>query len=554
MISFFTKNQINEINSLIDFSKIKGESNTTKNYLNLKRKRPHNELKESIKSIEKFPKKFKTNFNISEVNQQQNECEKEKSIIKVKIIKKGNSIKFQNFSKNIFSVIFTYLRIDDLLKIRNIGSHNIRLCVNELIKKSDIYLAFSEIKSRANPFMNYYDSINCQKYFLMNGFLNANYNKKSDIKIKYILYHQQTNKNYYLIHYTFYNYFCSSEIEIETKTGSENKNKKEYINLLKNVLFTLPEKDYYEKFQFLDEYKQSEVAIFSLYKILLYNLSTKQKEHSIYLSSSCDFVLYKKELRLLIAPNSLDEIEFFKIYSGNQKIKESIYNLKIEEEKCEDSESPIVLNFNDYIDNTGINSNNLICIFRYRCKKVNIFDCQLLKIIHEINSDSIIIEVSIDYKYLIVITEKKINYYSIKTIKFSFLYSFELNNICKIENIKYISILNSKYLNNMFVIVGQTLNKKTYKPVFLYLENKGNYNNFYYSLVPFINDINDYIYNDKLICTSFIQETKHNVKISKMKIVISHLNNISKHLSSDDIRKCKKGKNDYLIKEYLVNI
>ena len=42
--------------------------------------------------------------------------------------------KFQDFSKNAFSVIFSYLTFNDLLKLKNVGSRNIYNYIKEIIE------------------------------------------------------------------------------------------------------------------------------------------------------------------------------------------------------------------------------------------------------------------------------------------------------------------------------------------------------------------------------------------------------------------------------------
>lgn len=529
MNSIFTEDKINELCNSSVIPKIKDYIFENKSYLNMKRKRSPKLLKEGIKSLEKLKNKIKKD---SEPTIKQNE--------KAEVKKKAETLKFQTFSKNIYTVIFAYLRIDDLLKLKNIGSHNIRLYINELLdlKKSDNNLNLNEIESKSTLYMNYYDSLNCQKYFLINGGSKIKINK--NLKIKYALYHKATNKNYVLIHYKLKYFFCDTE------------NESNIFTLGKDVQFTLPDKDYYEKFQFLEEFNKSEVAIFSLYKILLYNLSTKVKDHCICLRRSCDYILYKKELKLLIVPHLPDEIEFFKIYSGKTYIKDSKHIFNAEESCFENSENPIVLNFNDYIKNDNFDS--LICIYNRGGKKIFIFDCKLLKLVHTIISNSKINRVNIHNKYLISITGKNINYYSINNNQYSFLNSFNLNDISKNANIKYISLLDSKFFYNMFLIITHNPNKNIYKSILFFLEN--NSNKFYYSLTSLKNEITDYIYDDELICNFCIKEKINDENIVKMKIVISHLKKYSRNLSSDNIRNAKNclEKDDSFIKEYCVTL
>ena len=544
MTSIFTEKKINELIVLTDISQNKGSLSTHKNYLNLKRKRSPYKQKSRMKSIEKYPKKEKSNFNILKNN------EKVKPI-EIKEEQNSDIIRFQNFSNNIFSLIFSYLRIDDLLKLKNIGSHNIRIYISELfelIKKENKGLLLNEIICRNNPHINYYDSLNSRKYFLMNGYSKENDNNITK-NIKYILYHKPSNKYYYLIYYLFNNYFCYSEIDADI----ENNNR------VTKFLFKLPDKDYYEKFQFLEEYKKSEVAFFSINKILLFNIITKERDHCLYLNSSCDFILFKKENKLLIAPNSLNEIEFFKIYYSASIIKEAHYNLKVGKKNYE---NPIILNLNDFIHNDKDEYESLICIYCRGNKNIFIFDCKLFKIVNEIVTNFNIKRVNIDKHFIIVITEQNINYYSFINKECNFINSFNLNNICKIDNINHISFLNSKYLNNLFILITQYNNQKKYKPFFLYLENNSNKKDFYFTLFPLKNDIEDCIYDDELICTSFTNKKNNNENNLKLNMIVCHFNNkcnnliSSRNYSSDDIKNASNDRknNNYIIKEYSVNI
>lgn len=492
---FFAENKINELCNSDTNPKIKDEFLLYKNYLNNKRKRSYSKLKEGIQSIEKSKKKMKKD--------NEDDKQKEKSIIE----KNKNSIKLQNFSKNIFSLIFAYLRVDDLLKLKDIGSHSIRLYISELLclMKNDNILTLREINSRSNLYLNCSDSINCKKYYLMNNGKNIQIN--NSIKIKYTLYNKKTNKNYCLIHYKLKYFFCDS---INDDTS---------INLGKDILFVLPDKNFYEKFQFIEGFNNLEVAIFSLYKILLYNLVTGLKDHCISLRRPCDFVLYKKELKLLIVSHFPDEIEFFKIYCGKSNIKESKHIFKTEEDAFQNKELPIILNFNDYINNDNYES--YICIYYRKSKKIFIFDCKLFKLVETIITDYNIDRINITNKYLISITNTTINYYSIND-KFSFLNCFDLKDISITSNIKYISSLDSKYFENLFLIIVQNPSKKIYKPILLFLENNG-INNFYYSLGSLKNEITDHIYDDEMICISCSEEKINHKNKIKMKMLICHL-------------------------------
>ena len=521
MNSFFAENKINELCNSATTPKIKDELLLNKNYLKNKRKRPYNELKEGIQSAKKINKGIKID----------NEEDKQKSI------------KFQNFSKNVFSLIFAYLKADDLLKLKDIGSHSIRLYINELLclMKDNNNLTLSEIDSRTSIYWNCSDSIDCKKYYLMNNGQKIKIN--NSIKVKYGLYNNRTNRNYYLIHYKLKYFFCDS---INNDT---------FVNLGKDILFVLPDNNFYEKFQFIEGFNNLEVAIFSLYNILLYNLLTGLKDHFISIRHPCDFVLYKKELKLLIVPHFPDEIEFFKIYCGKSNIKESKHIFKTEEDAFQNKEVPIILNFNDYINNDNYDS--YICIYNRKSKKIFIFDCKQFKLVETIVTDYYIDRVNITNKYLISITNTTINYYSIDN-KFSFLNCFDLKDINKTSNIKYISSLDSKYFENMFLIIVQNQSKKIYKPILLFLENNG-INNFYYSVGSLKNEIRDNIYDDEMICISCSEEKINNANKMKIKMVICHLKKELENSDLNDIKSIKSDNNskdmiDIYLKEYNISL
>ena len=536
LTSFFTENKIKDIISPNNNS---DSTKKTIKYLTLKRNRSPPKLNDIIKSTVKINKKMKLNLLSSEKKSEKKDA--------IKSTNPPIPFKFQNFSKNIFSVIFSYLKIDDLLKLINTGSRNIRLYIQELFQlmKDNGHFSLKETKLRISPFMNIYDSMLSKKYFLKNGFINDEniIREKSDLKIKYILYHEPTNKNYYIVHHIFLYYFCYSDIYNGNETKKEKKNWKN------NILFTLPDKEYYEKFQFLDENNNSEVAFFSMDKIFLYNISNKKKDNIIYLCSSCDFILYKKELKLVIAPTFKNEIEFFKVYSNKVHLKKAIYTLKIDEK----FEYINILDFKDYISNEIYNY--YICIYGYHGKKIILFDTRLRKIYKKIFSESNIINVNINNNNLIVYSEdKNINYYSIKNNVYSFANKFNLSNLFKIEKIKYLYLLDSKYLNNMLILLVQTLNKKI-KPVLFYLEYNSDNINFNYSFIPLNNYFKDTIYDEELISISLNNKKINNETALNIKIIACHLN---KNSSDNDTKNPKnniinKSKNDFFIKEYIVN-
>ena len=530
----------NKINSLINPKYLSYKNNslsTSKKYLRLKRKRSPNNSKDDLKSIENL----RNLITISPPH----------TILKEKKIE---TFKFQNFSKNVLSIITSYLRIDDLLKLKNIGSRNIRLFINELfdmMKNNNNYFALKEIKSKKNTYINDYDSLLCKQYTLKNVY-KKNLKCTNSYTIKYALYHSLTKKNYYITHYLFYYYFCSSEID--NNNGDGNEDEDALLDGKFDIIFKLPSGDYYEKFQFLDEYKEGEVAIFSLQKILLFNIFTNKKEHIIYLTTSCDHVFFIKELKLLLAPLAHGEIEFFKIYTSKKSIKNAIHKLclgeKFYEKNCVD-----ILMFKDYINNNIYN--NLICIYCWGGTKIIIYDCKLMKKIKEICSNSRITKINLNSQFLIaIIDDKFINYYSIHNNEYSYINSFNLNDICNVNNIEYISLINSIYINNVFILLIHVPNKKIIKPVLLYLENRNDTNDFYYSFLPFKNEINNPTNEQQIISVTVSIERDNNKNLDQLNMHFCHLNNNSLNLNSDKNYKTigKSHKNIFHIKEYSANI
>jgi len=518
----------------------KNYSLTTKknrNYLRLKRKRSPINLKDNY--FERTKKKEKYNNFIKE-----KKIEKTEDVISI--------IQFQDLSKNILSIITSYLRIDDLLKLKNIGSHKIRLYIIELfemMKNNHNYFILKEDKSNKIAFFNKYDSLLSKYYFIKNSYINE-LKFKNKIEIKYILYRAENNKIYYLIRNLFYTFFCCSEIEDKD------------IDCLESPLFKLPENDYYEKFQFIEEFNSNEVSIFSINKILLYNIYTKNKDYIIYLSYSCDFVLYKKELKILLVPNSSgNKIEFYKIGSL-KNIKIPLGNLDInsnEDENIEYKDGCDILNLADYTNDKQFV--NLICVYNFKSKKIIIFDCKKMKNIKVIYANSNIIKVNINKLYLIVYSENKsLNFYSLslkQNNEFLSLNSFNLNNISiNPNNILHLALINNSNINNnTFILLMNFPEKKIIKPFVLYLEKLNEKKDFYYSFAPLWNNINETISDDDdlIVYNDLVNEKnkkKDNISLDiynnclKLKILICH------GKKSLDEKKKNKFKNNYTLTEF----
>ena len=394
--------------------------------------------------------------------------------IENQIKKEENDLfKFQYFSKYVLSVIFYYLNFDDILKLKNIGCRNVYNYINELIeiKRSKGCFKLNLSKSvKQKAFLSDYESIPCKKYFYSNIINMDNISYRSNIR--YILFNKETNKIYYLIKTSFYYYFCSCEKDKEINRE----------NWKDDLLFKIAE--YVEKFQFIDDNK---VAFFSLNKLLLYDLSNENYNYnSIYLDHCCDFILFKKNLKLLIVPHiSYKTISFYSL--GNN------YPKSIRKKKCK----TIVEHKNNcdcenwqIIDLSG----NYICYF-YSCgNTVKIFDCKKMEIINIIKLNYNIKNVELNKKNLIVYTvNNSMHFYDIST--FEKKYNFNLIDC----DIKYISTFEPSFLDNIFFVMTNS-NK-------IYLMYIGN--NFYFSFIPIDNDLNiEEIKNNQFIGNSLIKEIK----------------------------------------------
>ena len=409
-------------------------------------------------------------------NKRKRENEEELIEIKNKQIKQENnnginSFKFQDFPKNNLIVIFSYLDLDDIIKLKNIGCRNVRNYIEEIIetKKSKGYFNLKLISSiKTNAFIFDNDSISCKKYFYLN-ILN-NYNISNKFKIKYIIYHKSSKKNYYLIKTCFNYYFCSCAVDKEiTKENWKD-----------DILFKIKELRHFDKFQFIDE---SKVVFFSLNIFLLYDLLNAQyKYHIFYLNFICDFVLYKKKLSLLIVPHvSFNYVSFYSINKSLPiKVKKEKYKMEINHtnKACENGQIIDLLN-------------NLICYFCSCNKSIKIFDCKKMKIINDIKLDYDIDNIDVNKKYLIVHSNNNniMNFFD--NVNFQYIFNFSLDN----NGIKYMSMIEPSF-DNIFLMI-----KKNNKMCLIYLENN------YYSFVPLNNDYNlNDIENNQFISNSLFKK------------------------------------------------
>ena len=375
-----------------------------------------------------------------------------------KLIEKDNSkFKLQDFSKNALSVIISYLSFDDVLKLKNVGSRNIYNYIQELIelKRSKGCFKLNLKKSiKAKIPLSDSDSIPCKKYFYSNmvdmDFI------PSKPHIKYMIYHKQSNKYYYLFKQVFNYYFCSCDKDEITD--------KEYENYV--ILFKIKELDYVQKFQFIDENK---VAFFSIYKVIVYDISNDEYKYNIiYLSHTCDFILFKKNLNLLIIPHSYyDYISFFVLNKSSTKgiTKEKKKIVIQHENNCESKNGQI-------IELCG----NLIGYFCSCFNYVKILDCKKIEFVKNIKLNSNIKNVEFNKKYLIVYTDdNSINFFD--SITFENKYDFKLGNC----DIKDILLFEPSYFDNIFLLI-----KNNNKSCLIYFEKDN-----FFSFIPIDNEINN---------------------------------------------------------------
>ena len=421
--------------------------------------------------------------------------------------KKEIKFKFQDFSKNALSVIFSFLTFNDLLKLKNVGCRNIYNYINELIemKKNKGCFKLKLMKSiKANIPLSDSDSIPCKKYFCSNLIYSDSIPVNSHIK--YMIYHKQSNKYYCLMKNAFNYYFCSY-----TKEEILANKYKNY-----TILFSIKELDYIEKFQFIDENK---VAFFSLTKIALYDISNSNnyKYNIIYLSHTCDYILFKKNLNLLVIPHSSYQyISFFALKNSSPKrIKKEKNKINIQHKiNCDCKNGQII----DMCD-------NLICYFCSCINNVKIIDCKKMGFVKNIKLNSNIKNVEFNKKYLIVYTDDNcLNFFDSKTFEKKYDYKLDKLGKCDIKNIL---LFEPFYYDNIFFII-----KNNNKSCLVYIENSN-----CDSFIPIDNEIN-------------IEEIKPNNYIS---------NSLNKQIKEDDDTMFEINtkmicgeypKNEYIISDY----
>ena len=435
-----SENINNEIaNSILKFSVTKKE----KQYLNHKRKRISDNVLTDVKKL---------------------------------IDEEDSKFKLQDFSKYVLSVIFSFLSFDELLKLKNVGCRNIHNYIIELfgIKRSKGCFKFKLMKSiKTNVFLSDKSSSNLSKNYLFSNLIDM-VTVPSLTHIKYMIYHKQSNKYYFLLKQIFNYYFCSCDKNEVTENGNMNY----------NILIKIKELEYVHNFQFIDDNK---VVFFSLNTILLYDISNDlYKYNIIYLSHTCDFILFKKNLNLLVVPHSSYQfISFFDLNKAKTK--------KIKKEKCKIT---IMHEKNCSCENAEIVDicENLICYFCPCFNYVKIIDCKKMKFIEDIKLNSNVKNVELNNKYLIVYTaDNSINFFDKLTLDKR--YNFKLGNC----GIKKILLFEPSYFHNIFLVI-----KNNNESCLMYIESDK-----YFSYVLIDNEICiQEMKNNKFITNSFNNQTK----------------------------------------------
>jgi len=427
--------------------------------------------------------------------------------IQNKLIKDENnneikSFKFQDFPKNYLIVIFSYLDFGDLLKIKNIGCRNVRNYINEIIetKKSKGYFNLRLTSSmKTNSFIFDKDSAPSKQYFYLN-ILN-NYGVQNKLRIIYLIYNKSSNKNYYLIKTCFSYYFCACDISKKIASS----------NWKEDILFKIKELRHFDKFQFIDD---SKVIFFSLNVLLLYDLNNNDyKYHLFHLGYNSDFVIFKKNINILIVPHiAFNCISF---YSINKSLPKNVIKEKYKKE---------IIHCNKTCENGQVIDllNNLVCYFCSCSHIVKIFDVKKKEIIDNIKLENSIENIDLNERYLIVYTaNNSLNFFDKNNFVLKFAFNLDKNGI------KYMSLIKPFY-DNIFLIV-----KKNNKMCLMYLEN-----NSYFSFVPLDNQLSvNVIENKKFIVNSLfkgkIVDEEILFKLNTKIIYKSDFNSVNEYFISD---------------------
>ena len=489
---------LNDITS--NFLNMKSPEKKTKKFLNHKRKT-------DIHSDNFLLLKNKKNKKLNNAN------------IKIELTSSNNQLfKFQNFSKNNLSIIFSFLKLDDIMKLKSIGCRNVYNYIKEILdlKKENGLLTLKKIKTNdVSLYISDNDSTFYKKYFLENEV--GNYTDLlKQLKIKCIIYHKPNKKIYYLIKNVFNYYFCACDEKKDTYCLNAWEN---------DILFKIKELKYIEKFQFIEQKPNSKVAFFSLNNILLYNLSNEDHKYNIInLDHNCDYVLYKQNLELLVVPFiSYHDINFYSInnYSPKKISKPKFQIIKeTKDQKCDLNEVHDMKNFD-----------NLICFFCSCSKIINIFDCKKGKIIFYIIFNTEIKNIEISNKHIIAFTCD--NYANVIEIKndTTFVLKFKFRT----RDFEHISLFHPTFSENIFFVIQKN------KTLLMYLEYDDEKNKLYFSDISFNNEFNE----DELKNINFIVTSTENDKINDNECYKFKVKVLYKEYDNN-----KRNKIDYIVKDY----
>ena len=514
ILDFYPMEIINNSDSLSDANSIKNSNHTTKKDL-LKQKRKREE-ENNLNNIIFLKDRIKSEQNKSKEKVLSKENNKEN-------LEHINNIKttIYDIPPNLLAIIFSYLNLDQLFLLKNIGAKNIKQAILNLFEfiseNKKNYFSMVSIKTN-DKFLKQmkllkYDFNMCKKYFMENKFKGEILPKNKNIK--YSLYNTEKNKNYFLFHHIYY-IFCSADIdsdELDEEFRLEN--------------------DYYEKFQFINlSNNQNEVVFFGMSKISIYQLTTKNKILNLYTPRACgDFLLYNKELNIFILPCHDKSIKFYEINNKNTKKK----TVSLKKDYINDKENIEIIDIGKITQEKIIKY--LLCIYsqnKDNNSNLIIYNYKDFVAEKEIKSLNGIINISSNKEYLLIyMNNGKLNYYDLTKNDYNFVGFFDFNILCNdINQIKFVSLINYKILNNVFIVLKKTSDKNKMKVCFIYIEKYKNKNGFNYMVLPLSTLEND-IFEDGLIDSKFTEEKINGETVIKILFFVYNFN-------IDDNNKAKK--------------
>lgn len=516
IFEFQPTNIANSVNILFDSTNNKNHNLKQIYLLNQKRKRENeNNINFELNIIKSKQKRIQEK-SLSQKNN--NENYKQEQNIKTTIY---------DIPSNIFIIIFSFLNIDQIFLLKNIGVKNVKQAVLNLLEyiseNKKNYFSLTNIKVN-NRFLKQMelikdDSDNCKNYFWENKF-------KGEIlptnpNIKYALYNPETNKNYFLFRHINY-IFCSADInsvELDEEFKLEN--------------------EIYEKFQFISlSNNQKIVVFFSIRKISIYDLMSNSKIVSFYTQSVCwNFLLYNKELNIFILPCYNKSVNFYGINYKNSKKKfiSLKNNFKHNKENIEIFDigkiiQKKIIKYLLCVYSKDENSNSDLIIYNYKDFVVE----------KEIQNLDTIININTNNEYLLVYMKNgKLNYYELTNDGYNFDGFFDFNILCNnINEIKHVSLIDYKILNNVFIVLKKSTDENKIKACLLNIEKYKNKKGFNYMVYP-LNFLESDFLENGLINSKFTEEKINGKTVIKMTLYLYNFNN-------DNISKRKKRVKSYL--------